>query len=188
MPYPNPFRRGYDKLAIQLHIQSLPEHPELRELSYVIHAQEGQRTVIIGIQPTLEAAQDIVRRLSFETGHFSRCWEICMEHLPESVADYLFLLAAADKPSTLRGLQVEFFELSAHRMVGCKLLNTPWSDEALYIHDTNLAQLRQQQLDYGLPAEVVDILQLAGQADVRFLLFDPDAARLNGLPVFSGVA
>ncbi|WP_201268187.1 hypothetical protein [Pseudomonas aeruginosa] len=54
--------------------------------------------------------------------------------------------------------------------------------------NTSPAELRQQQLDYGLPAEFVEILHLAGQADVRFWLFDPDAAFLDGLPVFKDVA
>lgn len=47
--------------------------------------------------------------------------------------------------------------------------------------------LRQRQLDAGLPAEFVEILHLAGQADVRFLLFDPDATLLDGLPSFQHV-
>lgn len=179
MPDQNPFRRGYDKLAIQLHIQSIPNHPELRELSYVIHAQEGQSSIILGIRPTLESAQQIVRRLSFETGHFSRCWEISAAHLPEDVFNRLFLTR-----SEPRRLQLEFFENTDQSIIGCKLLNTPWTDKHLCLINTSSAELRQQQLEYGLSAEFVEILHLAGQADVRFLLFDPDAAPLDGLPMF----
>ncbi|ASD20673.1 hypothetical protein DZA07_19685 [Pseudomonas aeruginosa] len=80
------------------------------------------------------------------------------------------------------------FENANQSVIGCKLRNTPWTDQHLDLFNTSSAELRQQQLDYGLPAELVEILHLAGQADVRFLLFDPDAALLDGLPVFKDVA
>ncbi|HBP5403181.1 hypothetical protein IPC1343_32650 [Pseudomonas aeruginosa] len=88
----------------------------------------------------------------------------------------------------LHALQLEFFENANQSVIGCKLRNTPWTDQHLHLFNTSSAELRQQQLDYGLPAELVEILHLAGQADVRFLLFDPDAALLDGLPVFKDVA
>jgi hypothetical protein len=70
---PNPFRRGYDKLSIQLIVHDLQPGTTVRELSYVIHAQDQDQSLVLGMQPTLELARDIVQRLSFETGHFSRC-------------------------------------------------------------------------------------------------------------------
>lgn len=36
-----------------------------------------------------EAAENLVKRLTFETGHLSRCWEISSEHLPKEALDYL---------------------------------------------------------------------------------------------------
>lgn len=45
-------------------------------------------------------------------------------------------------------------------------------------------QLRQQQLSTGLPVELVEVLHLAAQADVRILIFDPDAAQLDGLHTY----
>lgn len=180
---PNPFRRGYDKLSIELIVHDLQVGSTVRELSYVIHAQDQDQSLVLGVQPTLEQAQGIVQHLSFETGHFSRCWEISAEHLPEDVLNQLFLIR-----TDLHALQLEFFENANQSVIGCKLRNTPWTDQHLDLINTCPAELRQQQLDYGLPAEFVEILHLAGQADVRFLLFDPDAAFLDGVPVFKDVA
>ncbi|ERY41897.1 hypothetical protein Q066_01580 [Pseudomonas aeruginosa BL12] len=84
---PNPFLRGYDKLSIQLVVHELQPDNTLRELSYVVHAQDQEHTRVLGVQPTLEQAQSIVQRSSFDTGHFSRCWEISAEHLPEDVVN-----------------------------------------------------------------------------------------------------
>ncbi|UCL88080.1 hypothetical protein [Pseudomonas sp. HS-18] len=184
----NPFLRGYDKLSIQLLVQDLQPGGSLQALSYVIHAMDRNHTLVLSVQPTLEQAQQIVERLTFATGHFSRCWEISTAHLPETVVDNLFSLAYADKPLHLRELHIEFFEMSGHSVVGCKLRNTPWTEDNLELFSTRPADLRQRQLHYGLPVEFVDILHLAGQANVRFLLLDPDAPTLAGLPCFANMA
>lgn len=102
--------------------------------------------------------------------------------------DDFFSLAYTDKPLHLRELHIEFFEKSGHSVVGCKLRNTPWSEDNLELFSTRPADLRQRQLDCGLPVEFVDILHLAGQANVRFLLLDPDAPPLAGLPCFANMA
>ncbi|WP_201268188.1 hypothetical protein [Pseudomonas aeruginosa] len=88
---PNPFRHGYDKLSIQLIVHDLQPGSTARELSYVVHAEDQEQSVVLGMQQTLEQARDIVQRLSFETGHFSRCWEISAGYLPEDVLNQLFL-------------------------------------------------------------------------------------------------
>ena len=185
---PNPFLRGYDQLSMQLLVHDLQPGSSLRTLAYVVHAKDHDHAVVLGVQPTLEQAQQIVARLRFETGHFSRCWEISTAHLPEASVDELFCLASADKPRPLRDLHLEFFEMSGHRVVGCKLRNTPWTDDHLELCSTTPADLRQRQLDFGLPVEFVELLHLAGQANVRFLLFDPEAAPLAGLPCFANIA
>ncbi|EMA4529142.1 TPA: hypothetical protein ACQGUY_005309 [Pseudomonas aeruginosa] len=179
---PNPFLRGFDKLSIQLIVHELQPGSSLREVSYVIHAQDQDQSLVLGVQPTLEQAQRIVQHLRFETGHFSRCWEISADHLPEDVVNRLFLM-----PTELPELQLEFFETTAQSVIGCKLRNTPWTEKHLDLLNTSPAALRQRQLEFGLAPEFVEILHLAGQADVRFLLFDPDAALLEGLPCFQRI-
>ena len=44
--------------------------------------------------------------------------------------------------------------------------------------------LLQEQLDAGTPEALVNVLYLAALADVRLLIFDPDAAVLDGLAIF----
>jgi hypothetical protein len=88
-------------------------------------------------------------------------------------------------PTSPTGALVEFFFLADCEGVGCKLLSTPWTDENLESHGLSSAELRQEQLNKGLPAELVDVLHLAAQAEVRLLVFDPFASVLEGLALFS---
>lgn len=44
--------------------------------------------------------------------------------------------------------------------------------------------LHKEQMDAGVPPSLLTVIQLAAQADVRFLVFDPNAAILEGLPVY----
>ena len=69
--------------------------------------------------------------------------------------------------------------------VGCKLIGTPWTDDNLIkIEGCSYSSLRQEQLDASTPAALVNVLYMAALADVRFLIFDPDAAVLDGLAIF----
>lgn len=126
----------------------------------------------------------MVHRLSFETGHYSRAWEISTAHLPEESMLYLeewvsnFALRQT-------GLLFELFTLPDCCGIGCKLIGTPWTDENLLnIEGNRYSSLRQEQLDAGTPEALVNVLYLAALADVRLLIFDPDAAVLDGLAIF----
>ena len=44
-------------------------------------------------------------------------------------------------------------------------------------------QLRQEHRNKGMPDDLANILELAGQADVRILILDADAPALLGLPL-----
>lgn len=143
---PNPFLRGYDKLSIELIVHDLQAGSTVREMSYVIHAQDQEHTLVLGIQPTLELARDIVQRLSFETGHFSRCWEISAEHLPEDVLNQLFLMR-----TDLHALQLEFFENANQSVIGCKLRNTPWTDQHLDLFNTSSVSCVSSSWTMGCP-------------------------------------
>lgn len=156
-----------------------PHRGIVRQVLYTLTGEENGQPVFVGDVYSAEQARTVVQRLTFETGHYSRCWEISTEHLPATARQRLRVLSGADEPVPQTGALVEFFCLDAGEGLGCKLLLTPWADQ-------NLTALRQEQLDKGLPAELVDILHLAAQADVRFLVFDPHACVLDGLPVFPG--
>jgi hypothetical protein len=72
----------------------------------------------------------MVHRLSFETGHYSRTWEISTAHLTEEALRYLERRASNFdfKPT---GLLFEPFTLPDCNGVGCKLIGTPWTDDNL---------------------------------------------------------
>jgi hypothetical protein len=46
-----------------------------------------------------EAAREVVRRLSFETGFYSRCWEISSAHLTADAGRFLADLADIATPT-----------------------------------------------------------------------------------------
>lgn len=137
----------------------------------------------IGDLYTQEAAQAVIRRLTFETGFYSRCWEISTDHLTADALHYLGVLADAEAPTELL---FEAFRVPHSHSVGIKFIATPWTDENLMAVDGQTAeQLQDEHRDAGVPDSLAQVLQWAGLADTRFLLFDPSAPLLEGLPVYS---
>ncbi|MGV8399248.1 DUF5983 family protein [Pseudomonas aeruginosa] len=147
----------------------------------IVGAQAGQ-DVLIGDHHSLQHATEVQRSLSFETGFYSRCWEISTAHLDEIGRRYLCnLVASAAPPDAL----FVAFRIPYGPSIGLKLIATPWTDEnLLHIEEITAEQLRQEHRTRGLPHSLVNVLHLAGQADVRMLVFDADAPTLDGLPVF----
>lgn len=180
-----------DEFALITHSQTIDDtllnlHPNaglVCNVLYAIYSDEYGQYQLIGDQYSLEAAQHIMRRLSFLTGHYSRCWEISSAHLSEKALDEIHWLVSLDNSHRLSGLLVEFFHLPRYQGVCCKLISTPWTDQNLQSHGTTTTQLREEQINGGLPVEVIELLHMAAQADVRFLIFDPDAAPLEDLPL-----
>ncbi|MGK3119337.1 ABC transporter substrate-binding protein [Pseudomonas corrugata] len=138
----------------------------------------------VGDLYSLEEAQAMVHRLSFETGHYSRAREISTAHLPEEAMLYLEAWVSHSAPRQT-GLLFELFALPDCCGIGCKLIGTPWTDDNLVkIKGRPYSTLRQEQLDAGTPEALINVLYLAALADVRLLIFDPDAAVLGGLAIF----
>jgi hypothetical protein len=147
---------------------------------YAVLASDGDRRVSLGDQHSLEEAEEIVRRLQFETGLYSRGWEISSGHLDPEGQRYLEQAAAT-------GALLDF--IAVFRIpdgaLGVKLISTPWEDANLrHINDTDVAELWQAHLQQGMPVSLANVLHRAGEADVRLLIFDGGAAPLAGLPVF----
>lgn len=137
--------------------------------------------VHVGDTYTREAARERVRRLGFETGFYSRCWEISTAHLTGQAVDYLCRLADLPMPT---GLPFEAFRLPHSGALGVKLFATPWTDEHLRrIEGISAAQMLQECRERGVLESLLEILHLAALADVRVLIFDADAAVLEGLPL-----
>jgi hypothetical protein len=148
---------------------------------YMILADENGQSVRLGDTHTREQADEIVRRLTFRTGLYSRCWEISSWHLDRAALDYL--ARVADGSLSLPPF-CQVFRLPDD-IVGTRLIGTPWNDVHLWeIDASTVAGLRQQHREHGMPRSLMHVLYLAAEADVRILIFDGGAARLNNLPTY----
>lgn len=158
-----------------------PGNGIVRTVLYEITANDFGTPLHVGDTYSTEAATNLVHRLTFETGHFSRCWEINSGHITEDAMHYLQDLVHTGAPDDLL---FEPFTVPASCAVGCKLICTPWTDSHLdKVDGRNSGQLRQAQQRSGVPHSLVDLLHLAALADTRILIFDPDAPVLSGLPL-----
>lgn len=151
----------------------------------VVYAIRGDdfdgRPVHVGDTYSAEAAREVVQRLSFETGYYSRCWEISREHITVDSWHYLANLADLATPEAFLFIA---FRVPYSPAIGIKLISTPWTDENLeHAEGISAAQLRQEHRGKGMPDDLANILELAGQADVRILILDADAPALLGLPL-----
>ena len=149
------------------------------QVIYGVFAHDQSPPLLVGDLYSQALAQQRIQQLTFETGHYSRCWEVSSAHLPETAWSTLEML------TYLNGLLFESFALPASAAIGFKLIATPWTDAHLSkVGSITAEQLRQEQLCKGVPRELVEVLHLAAQADVRVLIFDPNAACLAGLPTY----
>lgn len=181
-----------DDFALISEGQSIPDELEercpstglVRQVIYTVMGEMFNEWQHVGDLYSLEEAQAMVHSLSFETGHYSRAWEISTAHLPGEAMLYLEARVSHSAPWQT-GLLFELFNLPDCCGIGCKLIGTPWTDDNLLKIEVHpYSSLRQEQLDASTPEALVDVLYLAALADVRFLIFDPDAAVLDGLAIF----
>ncbi|MBD8561781.1 ABC transporter substrate-binding protein [Pseudomonas fluorescens] len=156
----------------------------VRQVVYSVTGEMLSERHHVGDLYSLEEAQAMVHRLSFDTGHYSRAWEISTAHLTDEALRHLES-RVGNVDSRPTGLLFEPFALPDCSGIGCKLIGTPWTDDNLVkIEGNPYSSLRQEQLDAGTPEALVNVLYLAVLADVRLLIFDPDAAVLDGLAIF----
>lgn len=151
---------------------------QVRSVCYQLTANLD-KPVHLGDFVTRESAVHALKNASFTNGFFSRCWEISNAHVSESDYSFLFDKCGADHPF------IECF-LIGDSTIGLKLICTPWDDSNLRmtVGYESVSTLKKAMLDSGLSEALIDLLFLASQADVRFLILDPDASPLEGLPVF----
>lgn len=153
----------------------------VRTIVYGLFAEELGRRVHVADTPSMEAARELIQHLQFETGHYSRCWEISSGHLTEAALQYLEGIADSQAPT---GMLFEAFRIPASEVVGVKLIATPWRSQHLLAVDGRTAeQLYRSHLQAGVPEPLVKVLHMAALADTRLLIFDPDAPVLDGLPI-----
>ena len=149
---------------------------------YAIHGDDFDgRPVHVGDTYSAEAAREVVQRLSFETGYYSRCWEISTAHISQETGQYLANLADLATPEAFLFIA---FRVPYSPAIGVKLISTPWTDQNLeHAEGISAEQLRQEHRNKGMPDDLANILELAGLADVRILILDADAPVLLGLPL-----
>lgn len=158
------------------------ERGYVRDVVYSIVSHEDDVIHYIGDDPAPNLAKEVVARLTFETGRYSRSWEISTAHITDESASYLADLADIATPS---GFLFVAFRIPYSPAIGVKLIATPWTDENLqHVEGISAEDLRQRHLAKGMPASLADVLHLAALADIRFLIFDADASLLDGLPVY----
>lgn len=170
--------------------QDIPENLEdecqtegvVRTVAYAVSGDDFGQPVHVGDAYSEEAAREVVRRLSFETGLYSRCWEISSAHLTEEAGRYLANLADLATPG---GFLFVAFRIPYCPAVGVKLIATPWTDANLqHVGGITAKELRREHRDKGMPESLVEVLHLAALADVRMLVFDADASVLDRLPLY----
>jgi hypothetical protein len=128
-----------------------------------------------------EQANEVIRRLTFESGGCRRCWEISTRHLDRAARNYLEGVINATMP-----LPPFFYAIQLPGdIIEMKLTGTPWNDEHLYEIDfPSVDELQLTHLENGMPRSLMNVLHQAGEADIRLLIFDDDASTLDGLPVY----
>lgn len=162
--------------------EQCPRSGIVRMVVYEITANDFGTPTHVGDTYSAEAAETLVKRLTFETGHFNRCWEISSAHLPKDAMRYLEDLADAGGPLELL---FEVFRVPGCDGMGCKLFCTPWADQNFSADGgADADELRLEHRRAGTPESLITILHLAAQADTRILILDSDAPILEGLPVF----
>lgn len=90
---------------------------------YAIHGDDFDgRPIHVGDTYSAEAAREVVQRLSFETGYYSRCWEISSAHISEETGQYLANLADLATPEAFLFIA---FRVPYSPAIGIKLISTP---------------------------------------------------------------
>ena len=138
------------------------------------------RPVHVGDTYSAEAARDVVQRLSFETGYYSRCWEVSSAHICQETGQYLANLADLATPEAFLFIASGSVQPGDWRQADLHALDR---QEPGICRGISAEQLRQEHRDKGMPDDLANILELAGQADVRILILDADAPALLGLPL-----
>ncbi|MCK9987926.1 MAG: hypothetical protein AzoDbin1_04398 [Azoarcus sp.] len=166
-----------DDMAVQCQTEGV-----VRTVVYAVSGDDFGQFVHVGDTYSAEAAREVVRRLSFETGFYSRCWEISSAHLTAEAGRFLAELADIATPS---GFLFVAFRIPYSPAIGVKLIATPWTDANLQLVEGITAeQLRQEHRTKGMPESLVEVLHRAALADVRMLVFDGDANVLDGFPLY----
>ena len=153
---------------------------------YSMTGIRGGRAVHIGDAHCEIAARETVSQLAFETGHYSRCWEIDIRHLPYGSIRWLECSASEPMPADIAVQVFEIHILADPGAIGVRLEATPWTDTHLNaVKGFDAPALRERQRRAGMPTPLIDLLHQAAIGDARLIIFHPRAAVLAGLQLYS---
>ena len=108
-----------------------------------------------------EAAREVVRRLRFETGFYSRCWEISSAHLDAEAHRFLAELADIATPTLFLFVA---FRIPYSPAIGVKLIATPGRMTTFARSKHHGQGLMQEHRRQGMPESLVDVLHLAAHS------------------------
>ncbi|WP_336331519.1 hypothetical protein [Pseudomonas putida] len=158
-----------------------PADGSVSQVLYQVTGLHHGRRQHVSDLPSEDAARSLIEQLSFATGQYSRSWEISTGHLPAEEFEFLQVCAWCRSPSGF----FECFAMSSNNAVGCKLYSTPWVRDIAAGGSYSSAEEVCARLHADhVPPVLQRLLLLAGEADTRILIFDPDAAPLSELPLF----
>lgn len=159
-----------------------PRAGMVQTVVYSVLAEEAGELVHVADVRSEEAARQLVNRVYFQTGFYSRCWEISNAHL--STEGNEALDALADRTASARQLFIPF-RIPGRPAIGVQLLLAAWTEGQLQlVQGIAPDQLQEEHRRQGLPECLVEVLTLAALANVRVLIFDADASALEGLRLY----
>jgi len=115
----------------------------------------------------------------FYKRHCQLAVEINLKHLPPDANEYL---KGTGKSG---GVLFDRVTVANTRSVAFRLRGTPWTDESLkWLIGFDKAELRKRFLADEMPTTLATLLMRAGEAGVRYLVFDTNAPVLEGWRVY----
>lgn len=168
-----------DELADAMHAERKVRSAFNRDIgNKVLFIKDGKLKFLKGIK--LKAIAD--RKAYFASLRARQAQPIVSrEHITVDTWHYLANLADLATPEAMLFIA---FRVPSSPAIGVKLISTPWKDQNLeHAEGITAEQLRQEHRNKGMPDDLANILELAGQADVRILILDADAPALLGLPL-----
>lgn len=104
--------------SLAAHEDSYPHPGIVVQVIYAAFSHDQSPSILVGDLYSEALAQERVRQIAFETGHYSRCWEISSAHLPQVAWERL---ASSSIPTALL---LEALELPDSNALGFKLIAT----------------------------------------------------------------
>ena len=163
---------------------------QLIKIIYHVLATEYATQVIIGEALCFSEAERMIHNIQMQAGHYNRCFEINSTHLPwqdleglkqrteniPKIVDAPFLLDLF----LINNEHIDDFDL------GIRLNRTPWIEDDMLqkVMCSGSTDLREDYLEEGLSTQLIDLLLLAGKADVRLIIFSDNAPVLPRLATY----